>query len=338
MLPRFIAEPYFTPAAEELRYLPEGPRVLRNFDDSGGKLGWVAIQHGAEAKKGSLNVLDLGSGTNTSWPLKGRPGFFAETTEKGVVLVGFEHELAHFDLRTGALGATLARIDAEAGAIINDGLAVDGGVLFGTKDLEFKRPIAGLYFFDFVTGAVRTLLEGQTCSNGKLLRRDSGGAMLIDIDTGPKRIGRYKVDAKFERVIEDGVVRPAESLPAFPDGLRPAPAGGGLEEGESVIIAFYNPGDVADGVAQQIRLSDGAVIGEWIVPGSPRVTCPEFVKIDGKVKLLFTTAVEGMPAEVRKRAPGAGWLYIADTEFVELPAGPPLVGWAAFSGQLSALS
>jgi sugar lactone lactonase YvrE len=319
MITRFIAEPFFMPVAEELRYLPEGPRVLRNYGDGGAKLGWVGIQNGAGVNEGSMNVLDLSSGANISWPLNGRPGFFAETAQKGVVLVGFEHELAFFDLRTGALGKTAARIDADADAIINDGLAVDGGVLFGTKDLEFKRPIAALYFLDFATGEVRTLLGGQTCSNGKFLRRDSSGATLIDIDTAPKRIGRYRLDSNLERVLETGLVKAPESLPAFPDGMRPAP------DGDSVIVAFYNPGAVSDGLAQQIRLSDGAVLSEWIVPGSPRVTCPEFVTLDGKVKLLLTTAVEGMPAEIRAHAPGAGWLYIADTEFQELPAEPPLV-------------
>jgi sugar lactone lactonase YvrE len=91
-----------------------------------------------------------------------------------------------------------------------------------------------------------------------------------------------------------------------------------------VLVAFYNPNEVADGLAQQIRISDGTVLCEWIVPGSPRVTCPEFVKLDGRVKLVFTTAVEGMPAATRERAPGAGWLYMAETPFEDLPTPPPL--------------
>ena len=41
-------------------------------------------------------------------------------------------------------------------------------------------------------------------------------------------------------------------------------------------------------------------------PGSPRVTCPEFVTIEGKTRLLFTTAIEGMPPETRAIAPHAG--------------------------------
>jgi sugar lactone lactonase YvrE len=75
----------------------------------------------------------------------------------------------------------------------------------------------------------------------------------------------------------------------------------------------------------QIRVADGQVLGEWLIPGSPRVTCPEFVEMEGAVKLVFTTAVEGMPEQIRRIAPGAGCLYIADTPFNRLPASPPLV-------------
>jgi hypothetical protein len=77
---RYIAEPFFTPVSEELRYLPEGPRVLQNHPSarSHNLLGWVAIQHAAGLLVGSMNVLDLDTGENRNYPLPGRPGFFAE--------------------------------------------------------------------------------------------------------------------------------------------------------------------------------------------------------------------------------------------------------------------
>jgi sugar lactone lactonase YvrE len=203
--------------------------------------------------------------------------------------------------------------------IINDGLAVDGGVLFGTKDLEFNRPIAALYFFDFATQRIHTVLGGQICSNGKFLRRDAEGVMLIDIDSTPKTITRYRLDAKLERVLHQSPITPARSLPGLPDGMRPSPGG------ESAVVAFYNPEAVADGVAQQLRVDDGAVLCEWRIPGSPRVTCPEFVEVNGKVKLLFTTAIEDMPAATRRLASGSGAMYLADAPFDKMPAPPPLV-------------
>jgi sugar lactone lactonase YvrE len=316
---RIVAQPFFEPTHEELRFLPEGPRVLRNHPGGGALLGWVAIQHAADLHEGSINVLDLASGRNTSFPLPGRPGFFAETSRPGVVLIGLERRLVYFDLLTGDLEDPGIQVTGDERVIINDGLAVDGGVLFGTKHLEFNLPVAALYFFDSATRRVHTVLGGETCSNGKFLRRDAEGATLIEIDSTPKTITRYRLDARLEHVLEHSLIAAADSLPAIPDGLRPSPGG------ESAIVAFYNPGAVADGVAQELRLSDGAVLCDWLIPGSPRVTCPEFVEVDGKVKLVFTTAVEGMPAATRQLAFGAGNMYVADTPFHKMPAPPPLV-------------
>lgn len=299
--------------------------MLQNYPVAGIKLGWVAIQHGAGSKEGSINVLDLITGSNRTLTMNGRPGFFAETTKPGVVVVGLEHKLVCFDLVTGTLGQTIAQIDPNPEVIINDGLAVEGGLLFGTKHLAFSRPIAGLYFYDLVTRRVHRILDKQICSNGKFLRRDPNGATLIDIDTTPKRISKYRLDTRLEKVLDAVLVKPVESLPALPDGLRPAPACLDALEGESAVVAFYNPEDAAAGLAQQIRLSDGEVIAEWVIPLAPRVTCPEFVKMDGEVKLVFTTAVEGMSDEARTRAPGSGGLYIADTAFENVPEPPPLI-------------
>ena len=321
---RIVAQPYFEPTREDLRFLPEGPRVLRNHPGSA-LLGWVAIQHAADLREGSINVLDLASGRNQSFPLPGRPGFFAETTRPGVVLVGLERRLVYFDLLTGTLEDPGIQVTGDERVIINDGLAVEGGVLFGTKHLEFNLPIAALYFFDSATRRVHTVLGGETCSNGKFLRRDADGATLIEIDSTPKTITRYRLDARLEHVLEHSLIASAGSLPAIPDGLRPSPGGENGPSGESAIVAFYNPAAVADGVAQQLRLVDGAVLCEWLIPGSPRVTCPEFVEVNGKVKLVFTTAVEGMPAATRRLAFGAGNMYIADTPFQKMPAPPPLV-------------
>ena len=319
MTARYQAVHYFDPGNEELRFLPEGPRVLRNYPGGGAILGWVAIQHGVDRQDGSVNLLNLETGENTSFPLHGRPGFFAETVRPGVLLVGIEHRLAYFDLATGQLEETGIEVTDHDRVIINDGLAVEGGVLFGTKHLDFTQPLGALYYYDSAKRSVHTVIDGQVCSNGKYLCRDAEGATLIDIDSIPKTIGRYRLDSSLKLVHEQSLIAPPESLPGFPDGLRHAP------DGESVIVAFYNPEAVSDGVAQQFRLSDGAVLSEWKIPGSPRVTCPELVMIGGKVKILFTTATEGMPGETRRIAPGAGHFYIAETPFETVPAPPPLV-------------
>ncbi|MBY0503187.1 MAG: SMP-30/gluconolactonase/LRE family protein [Bryobacteraceae bacterium] len=314
--PHFVAQPFFTPAAEELRFLPEGPRVLRNQPDM---LGWVAIQHAADSPVGSMNLLNLETGVNRSLPLPGRPGFFAETKQPGIVLIGLERRLVLCDLRDGSLTETGIRVTDDERVIINDGLAVDGGVLFGTKHLAFELPIAGLYYFDSASRSVHQVLGGQICSNGKTLMRDAGGATLVDIDSRPKSLARFRLDVALRQVSETRVLVAPERLPGFPDGLRLAP------DGKSVVVAFYNPDAVSDGKAQQICLDSGAVLAEWIIPGSPRVTCPEFLMRDGKVKVVFTTAIEGMPPEIRAIAPEAGTMFIADTPFTQCPPPPPLV-------------
>lgn len=308
---KYLARELFSPREEKLRFLPEGPRWLRGS----GELGWVAIQHDAEAKAGSLNRLDLASGENRSWTLPGRPGFFAETETPGRWLVGMERQLVVADWECGTVEELGVTVSTDERVIINDGLAVEGGALFGTKHLGFSEPIAALYFYETATGQLHTVMEGQTCSNGKDLR----GERLIDIDSTPKAISRYRWDAAARRATGRELIVDPTALPAYPDGLRPSP------DGESIVVAFFHPGAVSDGLARMYRVADGAVECEWVIPGSPRVTCPEFVEVDGKLKVVFTTAVEGMPAEIRAGAPGAGSLYIADTPFDRLPARPPLV-------------
>jgi sugar lactone lactonase YvrE len=226
-----------------------------------------------------------------------------------------ERQLVVADWTSGTVEELGVTVSDDERVIINDGLGVEGGVLFGTKHLGFSEPIAKLLFYDAAARQLHTVMEGQTCSNGKDLR----GERLIDIDSTPKAISRYHWDAAARRAAGRELLVDPASLPAYPDGLRPSP------EGESVIVAFFNPGAVSDGVARMYRVEDGAVECEWVIPGSPRVTCPEFVELEGKVRIVFTTAVEGMPAEIRAMAPGAGSLYIADTPFDRAPARPPLV-------------
>lgn len=323
MIPRFVARRFYEPESEALRYLPEGPRLLRNAPFVEPMVGWVAIQHGAEAREGSINLLNLTTGCNQSFPMPGRPGFFVETTEPGLLLVGLERRLTYFDLVSGEVKETGINVTEDERVIINEGQPVEGGVVFGTKHLGFSEPIASVYFYDVRLRTVQTLFEGQVCSNGKHVCRDAEGVMLIDIDSQPKTISRYRLDAGMQRVLSSSLIDSSGFAAGFPDGMRAAPNPTGRMEDESVVVAFYNPEPVADGVVRQIRLSDGAVLCEWVVPDAPRVTCPEFVEMDGAVKLLLTTAVEGMPSEDRLLTPGLGAMYLADTGFDRMPVGMP---------------
>jgi sugar lactone lactonase YvrE len=289
---RIVARPFYRPESDELRYLGECPRMV------GGQLIWVSIQYSADTQQGGLNVLDLATRTNVHHPLPGRPGFFVETDEPGVFVVGLERRLVRYDSAARCILETLAELPDDDRVIINDGLAVPGGILFGTKDLKFRQPIAALHRFDYSTGQLIELLGGQTCSNGKYLH----DGLLVDIDSTPRTITEFRYNEVLERV---RLIVPPESLPAIPDGLRPA------RGGESIVVAFVNPDSRSDGLAQELRLSDGAVLTEWIFPGAPRVTCPEFGELNGEPCLFFTTAVEGIAPEDRSLAPEAGTIFVA---------------------------
>ena len=292
-MPRRVeARPFFRPDLEEQRYLPECPRVI------GGSLLWISIQYAADRPRGGINVLDLASRENVHHALPGRPGFFVETGEPGELLVGLERRLVLYDLNRRAVTQTLAHIPEDPRVIINDGIAIPSGAIFGTKHLGFSEPVAALYHYDHATRQVRELLGGQTCSNGKYLH----DGLLVDIDSKPKTITEYRYDGALH---EPRLIAQPEALPALPDGLRPMPGG------QSAIVAYYNPGHVADGVAQEIRLSDGEVLTEFVLPGSPRVTCPEVWELDGATCVFFTTATEGMPPETRAIAPEAGTIFVA---------------------------
>lgn len=317
---RFTARPFFRPDREQLRYLPESPRLLRNLPGRDPVLGWVNIQDARDAHTGSINLLDLATGKNTNFPLPGRPGFFAETERPGVVLVAMERRLVLFDLTTGQPAETGITLTEDERVIANDGLAIPGGLLIGTKHLEFRERIAALYFVEAAGSQPRVLVDGEICSNGKYWTGGSEHATLIEIDSQPRTITRYRIDSHM-RVQASSLVAAPQSLPAIPDGLRPAPGG------DSVVVAFYNPEAADTGVAQEIRLSDGEVLTVWDVPGSCRVTCPELVWWDGRVQLILTTATEGMPPEIQAVAPEAGTMFIADTPFDTLPEAPPLLRW-----------
>jgi sugar lactone lactonase YvrE len=205
----------------------------------------------------------------------------------------------------------LARIpDDNLRTIINDAEIVPGGeaVVFGTKDTIFKEQIANLYLYTVADNRVSLLADKQLCSNGKVFQSDARGLILFDIDTPTRKVVRYRLDLAARTATPDGVALDLADQTGFPDGMRDAGNG-------SVIIAFYNPEFVAAGRAVRFSLSTGEAIEEWLTPGSPRVTCP---LVDGK-RLILTSAIEGMPAEMLANCPNAGSLFVADAELAKFP-------------------
>jgi sugar lactone lactonase YvrE len=299
--------------ADEDRFLPEGPRAVTVQGRDA--LAWVNIQTAPDATRGAVHLRFWDTGERRRIALPARPGFLFPTDAPNILLVGLEKAVGTLNVVTG-VWTPLAKIpDDDPRTIVNDGEIVPGGgaIVFGTKDVRFADPIAALYLLTVADGRLTELAGEQTCSNGKVFATDDeDGMTLYDIDTPTKRVARYRLDVPARTLTPDGIAIDLRSEPAFPDGMRDAGDG-------TAVIAFYNPHRGGDGVARRYRLGTGDLLDEWVTPGSPRVTCPCLVARDGGVRLVLTTATEGMPADQRATSPHAGSLFVADTTLTALP-------------------
>ena len=308
-----IASVLFDPPAETDRYLPESPHGVAVSGRPA--LAWINIQTAQDATRGAVHLRFWDTGEHRVWPLPGRPGFIALTDQPGVVVVGRDKELGTLNLENGSWTHLAVIPDVDPWTTINDGTVVPGGsaIVLGTKDTQFKDPIAALFLFTAADRRVTLLAGEQIISNGKVFARDASGLILYDIDTPRRVVSRYRLDLGGRSLAEDGMAVDLRSVDGFPDGMVDAGDG-------SVIIAMYNPGPGPDGRAYRYDLGSGQRLDEWIVPGSPRVTCPLLVEQAGSVQLVLTTAVEGMPAEIRRHCPHAGDLFVAETAVTAVPA------------------
>lgn len=298
------AEPLSIPDTPSLRYLPEGPMALKDH-----VVSWVGIQHGADSLIGSLNVLDLKNMKNESYELPGRPGFAFPTTENDLFVIGCERSLGLFHLQDHSWKVLCEGVDqAVQNTIINDGWAVGDQLIFGTKDLEFATQKAGLYLYHGSTGQLKQLRADQICSNGKAILTDQeNNAHLLDIDSPTRKLVSYPIDLVKGQLGEAKVVIDFEGDPAVPDGAVLTP------DGTGVVVSMFRPEAAAYGETRLYDLQTGELRVVWQTNGSPQNTCPAFVRVDGDLKLLITTAVENMSEEDQQQCPNAGRLFLADT-------------------------
>jgi sugar lactone lactonase YvrE len=299
---------WFAPSREINRFLPEGPRLLPSGD-----FIWVNIQKRPDARDGLVYLRSRATRQVRILPVPGRPGFVFPTDNPALVLVGCEKCVGLLDLDTLAWHPLATIPDADPRTIINDGEIVPGGkaIVFGTKDTRFADAIAHLYLHTADGNQLSVLAGGMTCSNGKVFA--DGGRTLYDIDTPRKVVTEYELDVEKRTLTEKGIALDLRHRPDSPDGMCDAGDG-------TVIVAFYNPEYADAGRAVRFRLHTGEVLDEWLTPGSPRVTCPLLFEDEGKVKLLLTTADEGMAPELRAKCPNAGCLFVADTALSAVPA------------------
>jgi sugar lactone lactonase YvrE len=295
-------------------YLGEGPQVVSV--EGSPDLVWVNIQTGDDAKAGVVHRHPLAGGLDRHFDAPGRPGFLRAVAGTNRVLVGVEKSLRTLDLVSGEWSGPLAALpDASDLTIMNDGTVLPDGksLVFGTKDTKFKEPLAHLYLYTTDDRRLSVLASHQTCSNWKVIASDPRGLIQYDIDTPTRKVARYRLDVAARTASPDGTAVDLSHQTGFPDGMCDCGDG-------TAIIALYNPNFAEAGRAVRCDLSTGEEVEEWTTPGSPRVTCPVLVKLGGGVKLVLTTATEGMPADTRAKCPNAGRLFVADTQLADCPA------------------
>src|SRR4029077_20533063 len=125
------------------------------------------------------NGSELGTGSIAA---PGRIGFHLPIAGGNRLLLGLEKELKVFTFGVGTFSEPLATIpDDNPRTIINDGEVVPGGkaIVFGTKDTQFKDPIAHLYLYTVDDNRVSVLADKQLCSNGKVFAEDDRGLILF---------------------------------------------------------------------------------------------------------------------------------------------------------------
>ena len=311
------ARVYIEFTEETDRYLPEGPRWLTVEERPA--LVWVNIQLSADVREGGINVHFPGTdGSNDAGlPCPGRVGFVLPLDGEDQVLVGVEKGLRLCDLAESGWTDPLATIpDDNPRTIMNDAEIVPGGkaIVFGTKDTQFDKEakLAHLYLYTVDDNRITVLADKQVCSNGKVFASDARGLILYDIDTPTKQIRRYRLDMAARTATLEGTAVDLANEVGSPDGMT------GCGDG-TAIVAFYNHEFAEKGRAVRFNLTTGEAVEEWTTPGSPRVTCPLLVQRPDGVKLILTTATEGMEAAMRAKCPNAGFLFIADTQFASLP-------------------
>ncbi len=309
------------PEREEDRFLPEGPRIVpARVGHHAGSLIWVNIQTATDSKAGTLHLRMWHGLAVARTPQPSRPGFILPTDDMLKWFVGREKEFGVLSYTADRWHQSATIPDDNPRTIINDAEIVPGGkaVVFGTKDTQFdaEAKLAHLYLYTVDDNRVSVLADKQVCSNGKVFASDERGLILFDIDTPTRKVVRYRLNVAARTATPDGTALDLANEVGFPDGMC------GCGDG-TVIVAFYNPDFAEEGRAVRFNLTTGEAVEEWTTPGSPRVTCPLLVKRPDGVKLILTTATEGMPADMRAKCPNAGCLFIADTRFADCP--PPEV-------------
>ncbi|QVL32587.1 SMP-30/gluconolactonase/LRE family protein [Telmatocola sphagniphila] len=278
------AKPFVKPIISEQGFLPEGPSRL--VVDGRPALSWVNIQTGVDALRGEIHLFFWDTHERRILTQAGRPGFALPIGPQNTMVCGMDKTVGIVDLSQNSWMPLTTIPDTSPFTIINDALLSDcqTKLYFGTKDVRFLEPIGHLYEYDLVANHLTTLIDRQTCSNGKIIRKRSRGIELLDIDTPTRKVVRYEIEDS--KIVGQSVALDLKEAAGFPDGMTSA-------NDQSVIISFYNPEPADHGLTVEYDLRTATALKMWKTPGAPRATCPVLMERDGQRELYITTCSEG---------------------------------------------
>jgi sugar lactone lactonase YvrE len=194
---------------------------------------------------------------------------------------------------------------APEGTRMNDAACDPQGRFWAGTLADDQRPGGGALYRLEHSGRIQLMLDGLTISNGVGWSPDSRVMYLAD--SGPGVIHAFSFDPERGSISDDRLPVHVPPEVGSPDGLT-------VDADGDLWVAIYGGGRI------QRYSANGELREELLVPAE-QTTCCAFAG-PGLHYLYVTTATENWTEEQRRADPGAGLVYMFDTEVTGQPAEP----------------
>ena len=198
----------------------------------------------------------------------------------------------------------IAEVSSE-GTRMNDAACDPQGRFWAGTLADDQHPGGGSLYRLKRTGHSELILEGLTISNGLGWSPDSHTMYLAD--SGPGVIHAFDFDPERGTISEDRLLVDVPEQIGTPDGLT-------VDADGDLWVAIYGGG-------RGRRYSPNGQLREELLVPAEQTTCCAFAG-PGLHFLYVTTATENWTEEQRRANPGAGLVYMFDTDATGQPAAP----------------
>jgi sugar lactone lactonase YvrE len=194
---------------------------------------------------------------------------------------------------------------APEGTRMNDAACDPQGRFWAGTLADDQHPGGGALYRLERSGQIQLMLDGLTISNGVGWSADSRVMYLAD--SGPGVIHAFSFDPERGIISDDRLLVHVPGEVGSPDGLT-------VDANGDLWVAIYGGGRI------QRYSANGELREELLLPAE-QTTCCAFAG-PGLHFLYVTTATENWTDEQRRANPGAGLVYMFDTDVTGQPAAP----------------